>query len=432
MHTVLVSEQSVGYIEDFESAIALALGGRRSGKTTGSLAPKILICVLLFAGLAGEVLSPTYRQAHNVWRAVLRLSPRNWWSALLKTEHRMECINGSSVQLLSADRKDSARSEGVAWGAYDERQDIPEEAFGNALMSTSEGGDAPVMFETATIKASLRAHYDALMQSGMGSVYVMRSRGNPFINHRVFDIAEEFLDKATIERELESKWPELVGRCYYPFQRDTHVVRWPIKGLRDITQPFSEDKFGRGGYEWLIGLDPPRHAVVCKIYEGELLHVAREVVATGGDVRLCARRCREAIGSGRGLVVSDPHETHWDGDVRRYFGSEGFSFGGMRRLEPEYRLTAVRSRMERRAIYPLLVVDPSCVHLIESLAEQVYVNGRPDKSTPSKITPEFTLDHSPDGLGYLVYRLWPAPARSEDWEAIQRKVEQEDRRKRAA
>jgi hypothetical protein len=436
IHTIRVSAQSIGYIEDFDSSIQLALGGRRSGKTTGSLAPKILVCALCFPSLPGEVLSPTYRQAHNVWRAILRLAPRNWFVNLLKTTHRMELANGSSVQLLSADREDSARSEGVAWGAYDERQDIPEEAFANAVLSTSEGGELPVMFETATIKAALRDHHDALLRSGTGAVYYMRSRGNPFINHRIFDIAEEFLDQATIDRELEAKWPELQGRCYYPFQRETHVVPWPAQGLRDITAAVAADKFGWPA-DWLIGLDPPRHAVVCKIYEGQLLHVAREIIAFDGDVRDCARMCREWIGDkADGLVVSDPHETHWDADVRRYFKKERFRFGGIRRVEPEYRLTSVRARMERRADvgwvkHPLLVVDPSCVHLVESLLEQVYAGGVPDKHTASKIDERFTLDHSPDSLGYLVYRLWPAP-RGADYEAIQKRVESEERKKRRA
>jgi hypothetical protein len=262
----------------------------------------------------------------------------------------------------------------------------------------------------------------------------------------VFDIAEEFLDKATIERELEARWPELQGRCYYPFAVDTHVVSWPQKWLADITPAYTASRFGRP-VDWLIGLDPPRHAVLCRVLTDEVLHVAHEVIAFDGDVRDCARLCREWVGpDATGLVISDPHETHWDADVRRYFKAERFRFGGMRRVDVEYRLTAVRARMERRTSpiavavgtsvqqiqYPRLLVDPSCVHLIESLSEQIYVNNKPDKLTESKLHEGMTTDHSPDSLGYLVYRLWPPPARSEDYEAIQKRVEREDRRKRRA
>ena len=423
IHIIKVAAQSLGFIEDFESSICLALGGRRSGKTTGSMAPKILVLLLLLPGLPGVVLSPTYRQSKNVWRAVLKLSPRKWWAVLHRTEHRMEMVHGSAVQFLSADTDDGARSEGSAWVGIDERQDVGDEPAGNAMLSAAEG-TCPIIIETATIKPELRDHWQQLMDSPTAKVYRMRSRGNPFISHAIFDLAEEFLDKATIQRELESEWPDLVGRCYYPFQPDEHVWAYPRERMIDVTSAFCSERFdapvfGDEGVQYLIGIDPPRHAVIAKLYFGEVLHIVDEVVvgADGkdGDVEHLVRMCKARCGRASAVVVTDPHENQWDADVMKYFRQEKFRMARLKRVHVEYRLTAVRSRLERGN----LLVAPSCRHLIESLNLQTYVNNKPDKVTRSKITSRFSMDHIADALGYLIYKIWPAKV---DYEKLEKKA----------
>lgn len=390
----------------------MALGGRRSGKTTGSLAPKIIIMLLLFPGCVGGVLSPTYRQAKNVRRALISLCPQGWISQILIAENRIKFVNGAEVALLSADRVDSARSEGVAWFALDERQDIPEEAAANAFLSTSEGGGFQQLFETGTVKQELREHYDVLMASEKSAVYRMRSRGNPFIDHSLFDDAEELLDRAMIQRELEAEWPDLEGRVYYPFET-RHIQRYPMGGVADITAEFLHSFFdspvsGSQRTKYIIGIDPPRHAVLIKIYAGEIAHVVDEIVigAVGskpGDIRDLAKACKDRT-DGHAVVIMDPHESHWDNDVRKYFKREGFRLAHIKQMQQEYRVTSVRSRIEKDKFF----VDPRCVHLIESLREQVYVNHLPDKHTKSRISKLITLDHIVDAMGYPIYKLWPA------------------------
>jgi hypothetical protein len=408
IRTVRVAQQHVEFIEDFWSRVILAVGGRRSGKTTGSLAPKIIILLLCAAGKAGEVLSPTYRQGMNVWKAVLKHTPRHWWSKLLKSEKRMELVNGSSVQILSADREDSARSEGVAWLAVDERQDVSEEAFGNALLSTSDGGKYLQIAETGTIKPELRAHWDSLVKSESARIYPMTTKGNPFIDAQaLIDIAEQFLDEATRARELEAKWPDLIGRCYYCFHEDDHVRDAVPAGLADITAAYCREHWDLDA-QWIVSADPPCHATISKLHTGELLHVRQEVVigadGAGGDVRDLAVRCRQAIGGDQAVVIFDPHETNWDDDARKWFRSQGFRVVFMPRVLIEYRLTSVRSRIQRKK----LLVHSSCVHLREALREQVYVDGKPDKRTKSRITAQWSYDHIVDALGYGVYKIWPA------------------------
>lgn len=421
IHVVPVAAQSLEFIVDFDHTLILALGGRRSGKTTGSLAPKIVVLLLCLVGLPGEVLSPTYRQARNVWKAVLKITPRAWWTHLHKTEHRMELINGSSVTLLSADNEDSARSEGVAWGAYDERQDIPEEAAANAFLSTSEGGGHVYVFETGTIKPELREHYDRLMASPHARVYRMRSRGNPFISHQLFDMAEQLLDAATVKRELEAEWPDPIGRCYSTYDEGLHK-RDSLHGFEDITAAYCAEHwdmpaYGPGAGHFIIGVDPPHHATVNVIYRDEISHTIDEIVigADGrdGDVRDLAKRCAERCGGKRGVVIFDPHESHWDDDVRKYFKNEGFRIVNMKRVSVELRLTAARARFEHLRHF----VASRCVLLREALRDQLYVNGKPDKMTKSKIVETMSMDHIADALGYFLYKCWPAKI---DYEKLER------------
>jgi hypothetical protein len=373
----------------------------------------------VFAGSPGTVLSPTYRQSMNVWRAVLKLAPRTMWAEKNKSERRLRTVTGSELVLLSADRDDSSRSEGCAWQVNDERQDIGDEAASNAQLSASEasGPAAHIVIETATIKPELRDHYDRVVASPKGSVYWMNSYGNPFTDHSFLDDAKEFLDAERIEREIYGRWPETVGRCYYPYSEDAHRVDYPAPRMEDATRAFCAERMGSAfaGCEYILSVDPPAHAGIARVYRDETIHVMDEIVigadGTAGDIRSLAKACRARVGSSRACVIFDPHETHWDDDCRKYFKTEGFIVAFLPRVNIEYRLTAVRSRLEKGK----LLIDSRCRHLRESLRDQCYDENthKPSKRTPSRITPAWTLDW----LGYLVYKFFAARV---DYEKMER------------
>lgn len=411
--------------------IALAEGGRRSGKTTGALAPKLLVCMLVFAGLPGEVLSPTHRQTKNVRRAILKHTPQHWWATWPQPETppiAMTMVMGSTVTMLTAANQDSARSEGVAWGAYDERQDIPEEAFSNALLSTSEAGDAPYIFETATIKPELRPHHDALESSDIGHVYPMDSYGNPFTNKRFLEIAEELLDEDTIDREIKGKWPSLFGRIFWNWE-ETAVESYPAPRLRDATESFLVDRFNAYDYQWYLGIDPPGTAGLFKIYDDESLHLVHEVLAgadgKGTGPEEMVRQVVGLVGTDRALIVQDPHEHKWDVDVIKLFRAAGvpgqFKFVSMRPILQTYKHAAVRARARKGK----LLVSPRCPHAIEVLQKHVYKDdgsGKPDKlkcysKSHQKESKRIQLVHLGDVLGYACYKAWPTRL---DYERMER------------
>ena len=328
--TIQIAWQQWPFVSDFAHSTSMALGGRRSGKTA-ALGIKCVIMAICFSGLRGCVVSPTYRQSKNVWRAILRVVDRQKWLkpktvGINRTERIIRFIDGSEIVFLSADRDDSSRSEGCAWVVLDERQDISDEAFSNAFLSASEGGGFYKISETATIKPELREHYDKLVaDSEHCAVYRMRSRGNPFISHELFDDAERMLDEDRIRRELEAEWPEIVGKIYFPWKND-FVKQYPIDGIRDITTSFLHDKFdmplsGSGAAKFLISIDPPLHAVVWKIYSDGTMHAIDEIVVgsddAAGDIRKLSETCYHRFSPA--AVIYDPHETRYDTDIKRYF-----------------------------------------------------------------------------------------------------------------
>lgn len=422
-----VAEQQWPYIWDFNHRVILAEGGRRSGKSA-ALAPKAGICALYHPNKRGVILSPTYRQAKNVWNHILRFLPRHWFLpgtlGVNKTQRMLRLANGAEIVLMHAHQDDASRSEGCAWGGYDERQDISEEAAANAFLSTSEGGEDFCIFETATIKAELREHHDHLESWEDGQVYRMISRGNPFISHKLFDAAEQFLDRSAIQRELEAQWPELVGRCYFPFISEPggHIRDAPLREgrhtLEDITASLCAERFNTPPYgdtaaQVIIGVDPPHHAVVYKVLRrwkkddplDYIIHAIDEVIVgrdnLNADVRKLAEACKSRYPGG--VVIRDPHEVHHAHDTDRYFRQQGYRMAHMPRVYINSRLDAMRARMERDCWY----VDPRCVHLIEALELQTFVKSKPDKNLKSKTIPHMTLDHIADAAGYPVYRLWP-------------------------
>jgi hypothetical protein len=413
IHTAWISQQSLDFITDFEHKVILALGGRRSGKTA-ALACKCIILSLVFPGKQGAILSPTYRQAKNVWRHILRIVPRTWLKpgthGIRKTEHRLSFVNGASIVLISADKEDGSRSEGSAWWGFDERQIISEDAAASAFLSTSEGEGNYIIAETATIAPKLRDHYDIVMANPKGHVYRMVSDGNPFIDHGFLEDAKSFLDIQTIKQELYAEWPELVGRVYYPF-KDEHIAQYPLPFHEDTTTAECHDRFdtpsdGPMCAKYFISIDPPWHAVVWKLYKDGTMHAIDEVVvgADGkdGDVRDLVAMIGQRYTPG--VCVYDPHESSYHHELRKYLKRYHLRLTGLRRIPIEYRCVAVRSRLEKGKFF----VDPKCRFLIEALQIQTYVNNKPDKKCYSKIIPQMTVDHIADAAGYGIYRLYPA------------------------
>ena len=436
--TVGISEQALPLVTDFRHKVILACGGRRSGKSFAA-AQKALLLVMAFPHRKGLILSPTYRQAKNVWTHIYNIARRTWLLpgryGLRRSDNEMHFVNGAVIAFRSADNPDAARSDGVAWAVFDERQDIGDEAAGNAFLSLSEGGDDFLVTETATIKdGAFRNHYDTVLANPLGTVIRMVSRGNPFISHKLFDTAETFLDAAAVQRELEAQWPELIGRCYFPFISEAggHIRESPLRDgadpLEDITADFCAERFNTPPYGdkaagVIIGVDPPHHAVMYRVHRRRvgddtskfILHVVDEIIVgrddLNADVRHLAEACKARYATG--VVIRDPHEVHHAHDTDRYFRQQGYRVSHMPRVAIESRLTAVRARMERDCWF----VDPRCTHLIEALERQTYIENKPDKKCKSKTIPHMTVDHILDAAGYTVVKLFPAKV---DYERLEK------------
>lgn len=435
IHLVDVSHQQWPYIWDFNHVEIMAEGARRSGKSF-ALAPKAAICALYNPHKKGGLLGPTYRQIANVWSHILKVIPRHWLlpgtMGRNDTKRVLRFINGTEIILLHAHNDDASRSEGVAWWGIDERQDVGEGAWTNALLSTSEGGDHFHLFETATIKESLREHHEKLEADPDCAIYRMSMPGNPFISRKLYAFASKMLDQDARDRELDAKWPQLHGRCYYQFDEAAHVRDVLLgadgKPLEDITAEYCAGKFG--GDPWgpnaarhIIGVDPPRHASVYKVYRGEnglaIFHQVGEVVAGldggDGDIRDLSRQCWARYPGG--WVIRDPHDTKsgvqergrkgsHDADLyfQRAGGRQGYRVAPCPYVGVNYQLSAVNGRLERGALY----LSSNCVHTIECYKRQTRNDvGKPDKSIKSKITPTMTIDHAGDMTRYPIYRCFP-------------------------
>lgn len=377
------------------------------------------------------VLSPTYRQAKNVWSHIAYIvrNCRHWclpgkkgirWS---NEEKEIRFINGAKIIFRSADIPAGIRSDGVAWLLVDEWQDVGEAAYGNAHLSLSEGGDDYRIIGTATIKPEFRDRHDKIAASKLGRILRMRSRGNPFIGHAMFDEASEFLDSAMVQRELEAEWPELAGRIYYPFHPD-HVKTFPLVGKRECTAQELHERYDtHTAADTFISVDPPHYAVLWKMYEDGTLHAVDEALirsdGVGGDIKDLARTCGARAPQG-GAVVFDPHDHKWGPGARDYFSREGFRIVFCPKVNVEYRITSVRSRLERGKLF----VDPKCRHLIEVLNEHVYRDGKPCKKSfyrkaHAKLSQKIELVHLADAMGYGVYKLWPS---KRDYEADEERI----------
>ena len=92
----------------------------------------------------------------------------------------------------------------------------------------------------------------------------------------------------------------------------------------------------------------------------------------------------------------------------------------LRKIPPEYRFTAVRSRLERKKLF----IDPQCPHAIEVMEKHQYHEsgkGWADKVTRysksyHRESKKIQLVHLADSIGYGIYKLWPAQVNYEKLE----------------
>lgn len=263
-------------------------GGRGSGKSEGG-ALRTLRFVAELPGEFGEVVGPTFRVVRIDWIKILALLGQTHPSWLLpgtagikRTERELHFSNGHVLRFVSADHPDSLRSWGGSYAWVDEGQDVTTEAI-DIVWPSLRLTDQPRLWHTLTPKAGepLERHQallaeiaDTAREGGVidANLSVFDSYSNPFISHRVFDLARKRMDERRYRQEIGADWSAVVDEdtpyVLPAFKREKHGIHWPLNRGLDITREvtkrrtgYARDYIGGVDYNW----DWPNFCVLMKV-----------------------------------------------------------------------------------------------------------------------------------------------------------------------
>ena len=415
----------------------LVHAGRGGGKSH-ALCVWMLICALEIPHGAGQFLSPTAKKSRVLWRKMLKHLPsarflRPGKAGISKQPPELTLVNGFVLGFETSGAEAVGRGEDNDVLGIDERQAIAQGTIDAAVMTCRKAGGYRMMqIGTPDIDSDFYEEYERyIQQPDLCEVITATSYDNPFSAHDVFAAQLGLMDARTYAQEVEGKWVSSKGAVYWMFHRDLHILRrrqWSEVDDVDITAQvldrFADDAHAGSKYDYAVGVDYPRRAVIAKIYNDGRAGGLRviDAVELGEDStpwQLAAELKRR--GYANSVVFDDVG--HGDKASRSESGimrSQGFRVvHGTRNPRVKDRVNSVCGKLGAADGHVSLVIDEpqpqtatgdqrNCVSaLIRCLERQQRgVDGAPDKKAG--------FDHFPDALGYLVWRLWPIRSLDEE------------------
>jgi len=382
--------------------------GRRWGKT--QLAKVSLIKYAKVPRRLVWYVAPSYRMAKQImWPDLLASVPRKWIKKVNETTLTIVLVNGSRIELKGADNPDSLRGVGIHFLVLDEVQDINPEAWKKVLRPTlaSTGGHALFI---GTPKA-YNFLYDLYVLGQRGEVYadakgVLRRNTwmswqfptitSPFIPASEIEDARNDMDEKSFNQEFMASFETMSGRVYYPFDRKTHVGKYPFNPALPIWvgQDFNID---------------PMSSCILQPQENGDVWVVRELALKSSNTEEVCDELERLYWKLMNQVTVFPDPA---GSYRQHARGESdldiFKQKGLKHLlfhkkHPPVadRINAVNRMLKSANGKIRLYVDVSCKETIRALEQTIYQEGG------REVDKSMGVDHMGDALGYPVQYMHP-------------------------
>ena len=430
-----VSLAQFDLISDFATPLIMILGGRRGGKSRGN-ACKAAVHLACMAGVAGQLVSPTFKKSRIMWDYILKIVPSEWIDGSPhETDLKFRLWNAAALKMFSAFKPDSLVGEGVGWMGLDESQNIPENAWQLALPALSDGGKNIQCWQSATPRlGDFKLRHDRFMAlpDEIARIARFSYRDNPFIETgkgSVFDLARSVMDEKRRMRELDALFEPEEGLVYYRFDRGGHGRSWASarKWCSDITKKFCIEELDVA-VDYVIGVDygiGRQFATVFKIVDHRglpcMFAIAEVYLYHDSDVQALGEALRDrgfwpaaviddASGpkSRGGRSASIRHENIKAVRSRKSCkqGDQIFHvFHHSRNPRRIDRVDSVNALMQNELGQVRFFIDPvECADLVRSFENLELVRGRVKRDMPGSIP----IYDPPDSAGYPMYYLFPA------------------------
>ena len=383
-------------IADSGARFRTAICGRRFGKT--------YLAIRELARFAREprqlcwYCAPTRSQGKGiVWDQLKdRLGSLNWIAKTNESELKITLINGSEIQIMSADSYDRMRGYSVDFCVFDEFADFDPGVW-TAVRPTLSDSQGHALF-IGTPKGGRSSWAYEIYSNGLKTLddwasfsYTTLDGGN--VTEAEVEAAKRDMPEKMFRQEYLSTWEEAAGQIYYAFDRNLNVKNPEHMNVDAV----------------YVGCDfnvSPACATI-GIRQGEDLYVIDEIVLYSSNTNELSTEIRSRYPKSKVWVYPDPagsaRKTSANGQTdHTILSNAGFIVKAPRTHTPvRDRINAVNARLCSADGQRHLFISPRCKYTIKCLEKQVYKEG--SNAIPEK--GEF--DHMNDALGYCIDWLWP-------------------------
>jgi len=381
-------------IVDSPQRFCVAVCGRRFGKT--HLAIRQLCYYAKEPNREVWYVAPSYRAAKMIaWKKLKRkLEDLKWVKKVNESELTLLLKNGSTISLKGADNHDSLRGIGLDFLVMDEFADIDPEAWYETLRPTLADKQGKALF-IGTPKGLNWAHdlYQKEIEdpkNWKSFTYTTIDGGN--VPEEEIEAAKRDMNEKQFNQEFLATFETYSGRCFYNFDRKTHVKVW--------TEPVPSTLY--------LGIDFNIDPMTCVILaqKGELVHVIDEIRMYSSNTQELVEEIRSRYPFNKIWAMPDPasrqRKTSAGGSTDFIqLQNAGFIVKAPHRHEAvRDGLNIVNSRLLNVKKQINLFVDPKCKATIEMFERYTYKEGT---SVPDK---DSGYDHMADALRYAVSWLY--------------------------
>ena len=333
-------------------------------------------------------IAPSYRQAKSIIFDPLieQLTKRNWVKRVNQSELSITLINGSKIELRSADAADSMRGLSGSFAVLDEVAFMDKTVWTDVvrpLLSDQEGGALFI-----TTPQGQNWVYDLYLQGETlddWSSYQYTTLDGGQVSAEEVEAAKRDLDDNTFRTEYLADFTSTSRLIYYAFDKKENIRAFD----GEIKQIWVGADFN---------IDPV--SAVIATPRGNTLHVFDEIVMYNSNTHELAEEIRNRYGvvtiypDPAGAARKTSSRGKSDHDILREFGHMVKSPRSHSKVKD--RNAVVNSMLKNAAGERKLFVDPKCKKLIESLAKHQY---KSDTMVPDK---DSGYDHLTDSLAYMV------------------------------
>jgi len=298
-----------GWLHDYreglrrEISLVLNEGGRRGGKSFGSLACQVaaLVDVPSSGGSStiGWTISESFKKRDELEQWIAERIPKQWYQHWRAPEFRYEFVHGSILRNLSAQDPEDMRQGRADLLLYNEPQQMQATAVVNGMFGTADRGGLTILaanpprLQRGEWANTLR---DAILNGDVegAKCFTFYAKDNPAVDQparaRVGKIAA-IIDPRSVQADDEGLWAPVGDRAYPKWSKKL-VEKVPTVGVRDITAEVLK-RLTFVPYDFLGGADfqgrPHQAGGVLRVFEGidgPIIWLVDEIIVEGTELHL--------------------------------------------------------------------------------------------------------------------------------------------------